>query len=78
MIIETMFQGFAPYIEMFDSGEIEPGQTIVVGVCHYTVLPFDPKDKHPVYRVEGSFETKHNIRNLLKNEEWSIKGDSPE
>ena len=75
------FQGFKPYIAMFDAGQLVPGQTIVdVRSIHleYQVLPLDPQDRHPVYRVLGQYDIKHNVKNFLKNLEWYVKETSTE
>jgi len=72
-VAETTYRGFAPYIQMVDSGELKPGQTIAVGPVDYVVLPPDLSGKQPVYRASEHPESRRNVRNLLKNKEWYVK-----
>ncbi len=75
MNLLTMHFGFGEYKKMLDSGELAPGQRIVVGVQYFTVLPFDPNDKkEPVYRIDSGWR-KFNAKRLLDGREWDVAPD---
>ena len=80
------FQGFRPYIDMFNSGQLKPGQTIVVvygeqSQQQYQVLPLDPQGRHPIYRISGTggfADPPRNVKNFLQKREWYVKEISTE
>ena len=68
------FQGFRPFKEMVDNGQLRQGATIGVSKSpslSYTVLGAQQEGKHIVYRVKHTFPV--NAKNLLHNAEWYVK-----
>ena len=70
------YRGFVPYKKMLDSGELSPGQNIIIGHLEYEVVARDRRRKSP-YRVRGGFGSTTNAEDFLKDSRWSVKEDSP-